>query len=265
MAKRLLVYIATLFMAVSLGALGALAAQAAPGLTAEEQGFFSGVNQARAAKGVHALVVADDLVEVARRHSAEMAAKGTIYHNPNLATDVSNWQVVGENVGMGPTVESINQAFIDSPKHYANYVDTAYTQLGVGVVIDSDGRIFVTQVFRQPASAPAPVAKPAAQPPVAPKPAAKTTTSAPAPAAPKVAAKAAVPVASAPVAKPAPTAEAPKAAPSPRLAMVLQRLGDLDRAADRALTSTVPVNTLAFGALWTSLLTVVRGKRGGLV
>ncbi|MFA5787492.1 MAG: CAP domain-containing protein, partial [Actinomycetota bacterium] len=161
MAKRFVMFLAAVVLSL---AMPVLMAGPAFALSSEEQGFVSGVNVERAKKGVPALAVADDLVTVARAHSAEMAAQGTIFHNPNLANAVTGWQVVGENVGMGPTVSSINSAFIASPKHYENFVDSVYTQIGVGVVIDAKGTIFVTQVFRQPLAArvvqaaPAPVA-----------------------------------------------------------------------------------------------------------
>ena len=55
----------------------------------EESQFVSLTNSARANKGLRAYTVAAELVEVARRHAQRMASRHTIYHNPNLGSDVS--------------------------------------------------------------------------------------------------------------------------------------------------------------------------------
>jgi hypothetical protein len=81
-----------------------------------------------------------------------MASSGSLYHNPSLTSDVSNWQAVGENVGEGPNVDDIHTAFMNSPEHRANILDHDFTQVGVGVSVDKNGIIWVTEDFRQPMS-----------------------------------------------------------------------------------------------------------------
>ena len=90
--------------AVAVGALAA-AAPAAHASTEESQ-FTSLANQERAKRGLRSYTVASDLVAVARRHAQRMASKGSIWHNPNLGSEVTNWQAVGENVGMGGSASS---------------------------------------------------------------------------------------------------------------------------------------------------------------
>ena len=153
--------------AVAVGAL-AVAAPAASASTEESQ-FTSLANQERSKRGLRTYSVASDLVAVARRHAQRMASAGKIYHNPNLGSDVSGWQAVGENVGMGGSASSIHQAFMNSAPHRANILDTDFTQVGMGTAYDSKGVLYVTQVFRKPSgSAPAPA--PAPRPTVAPRP-----------------------------------------------------------------------------------------------
>jgi len=115
-----------------------------------ESQFVAKMNAARQAAGLRPYVVASDLTSVARQHSAAMASKQELYHNPNLTTQVQNWQAVGENVGEGPTVSDIHNAFMQSPEHRANILDHDFTQVGVGVVVDKNGIIWVTEDFRQP-------------------------------------------------------------------------------------------------------------------
>ena len=150
--------------AVALGAL-TIAAPAAHASTAESQ-FTSLANNERAKRGLRSYAVSSDLVAVARRHAQRMAASGTIYHNSRLGSEVSGWQAVGENVGMGGSASSIHQAFMNSSPHRANIVDTDFTQVGMGTAYDKNGVLYVTQVFRKPygASSPAPVARRATTP-----------------------------------------------------------------------------------------------------
>ncbi|MFN2614324.1 MAG: CAP domain-containing protein, partial [Actinomycetota bacterium] len=71
-----------------------------------------------------------------------------IYHNQNLGSDVKgNWTMVGENVGVGPDVATLHQAFIDSPEHRDNILERSYNQIGVGVAYGADGNIYVTEDF----------------------------------------------------------------------------------------------------------------------
>jgi|GEM_PF-2851017 len=115
--------------------------------------FLNHLNSLRAANGLPALALVGDLSAVAQAHSEAMAAQGTIFHNGSLTTDVTNWQTVGENVGMGPSEAAIDNAFDNSPGHYANEVNSSYTQVGIGSVTRSDGQIFVTLDFRRPMNA----------------------------------------------------------------------------------------------------------------
>ncbi|TVP70254.1 MAG: CAP domain-containing protein [Nitriliruptor sp.] len=139
-----------------------------------ESQFVSAVNSERAAKGLPALAVAGDLTSLARSHSRVMADAGNLHHNPNLGSAVSGWQKVGENVGRGPTVSSIHSALMNSSGHRRNILDSDWTQIGVGVVVDGGGQVWVTQVFRKPAgAAPAPAPDPEPKPEPKPEPAPK--------------------------------------------------------------------------------------------
>ncbi len=117
-----------------------------------EAAFVAAANQERAAAGLPALVVADDLVAVARTQSAAMADGDDLHHNPSLTDDVAGWQRVGENVGRGPDVDVIHSAFMASPAHRDNILEAGWTEIGIGVEV-RQGRIWVTQVFRLPAAA----------------------------------------------------------------------------------------------------------------
>lgn len=131
--KRLLKTVAVL--GIGLTALMSVAESASADVPGDEAAFVQKLNELRASQGLGTLVVRDDLVALARLWSAQMAAAGTISHNPALTAQApSDWTRLGENVGMGGGVQSLHDAFVASPAHYANMVNPYFTKLGVGVV-----------------------------------------------------------------------------------------------------------------------------------
>jgi hypothetical protein len=156
-----------LLRTMSFGVLIALAvAQPAAALTADEQAVVDAINAARVDAGLAPLTVSEELSALADSHSASMAGSDSLFHSSDLAGSVGtiypNWTHVGENVGMGSTIESINAAFLASPEHAANiYGD--YDLLGVGVETNPGGKLFVTELF---VSADVAVVEPAPAPPV---------------------------------------------------------------------------------------------------
>ena len=169
----------------------------------DEAAFLSSLNGVRSAQGLRPLNSNAALTSVARIWAAGMAAAGSISHNPSLAAQgPSNWQRLGENVGMGMDVPRVHDAFVASPTHYRNMVDPGFDAVGIGVVRNGTGALFVTVNFMQSAA----VVAAAAPAPAAPAPA--PAAPAPAPAAAPVAAKA-------PAARPAPRAATPAPAPAP--------------------------------------------------
>lgn len=165
-----------------LGFVGAARAQTVD----TEQAFASRIASERTGRGLGSLTPAADLQAVARRHAQRMADRGEPYHNPNLGSEVDGWETVAENVGVGYDVDSIHTAFMQSPTHRDNILNADVTELGVGVVITSDARIWVVEIFRRPMAAQqagAPAA-PAPQPPASapPKPAVAAPAGPPEPA-----------------------------------------------------------------------------------
>lgn len=112
--------------------------------TAPEIGFLDHINAERAAANLPPLAPYWDLIDDARAHSDAMRQSGGIYHNPSLSQVTVGWQALGENVGVGPTVDSLHQAFMNSPAHAANVLGN-YDYAGVGVV--TDPTMWVTVVF----------------------------------------------------------------------------------------------------------------------
>lgn len=159
--------VALVLLGAPASAAGAAATGAPAGAEELEARFVARVADERRAQGLPALAVADDLVAVARRHSARMVGAARVFHNSALPDEVAGWVALGENVGRGPTVEELHASFMASPTHRAEVLRPGFTAVGVGVVWAGDA-LWVTQVFRQPAAAPAPLERrsspPAARP-----------------------------------------------------------------------------------------------------
>lgn len=213
----------------------------------DEAAFVARINDLRAGKGLAPLQVNANLVDKARAWSAGMAAAGRIWHSTLSDGVTENWKKLGENVGMGGSVDGLHRAFVNSPHHYENLVDPAFGHVGIGIVMKGS-TIYVTQVFMQLMSVNQPVISVPTTPVTAPRPTTTTTAKPPAPKPVVTAVKAAAPtttstrptttttapppVAAPPVEVPAPPAETapvePTRDPSPLLVSVLERLRTFD-------------------------------------
>jgi uncharacterized protein YkwD len=128
---------------------------AAPTTTAAPAGSFSSsaesdfvnrINGLRADNGLPALKVDGDLKAYARNWAEHMATVDKFQHS-DIGDLLNPWTIVGENIGKGGSVASLFQALVNSPGHYANMVEDAFTHVGVGVWIDDDGTMWTTHVF----------------------------------------------------------------------------------------------------------------------
>ena len=94
------------------------------------------INGVRANQGLPALIVDPELVTNGRNWSVTMSNAGDIFHTNDQSVGLSTpWVLLGENVGVGPNVQSLFDAFIASPTHYANIVQPDFDYIGVGVYL----------------------------------------------------------------------------------------------------------------------------------
>lgn len=115
------------------------------GTSAADQ-FVSLINQERSDRGLAPLRVHVDLVAGAEHQADAIADRGELFHNPDLGSVTTNWRMLGENVGVGPTVSSVHDAFMASDGHKANILNADYSHLGVAVV-SQGGQLWVAEVF----------------------------------------------------------------------------------------------------------------------
>ncbi len=115
---------------------------------AAETAMVQRINAARNLRGDAALRLDRELSRVARVHSRAMISRNSVYHSPQqvLARRLTNWNVLGENVGAGGSILALHKAFMDSPDHRGNVLYDPFRHVGVGVV-RSGGRMWVTVLF----------------------------------------------------------------------------------------------------------------------
>lgn len=134
------------------------AAERPPAVTAPAQGsptemrgdFLDLTNEDRTDHDRRALRLARMLSRYATRHSREMADRGFIFHSSEddlrAALGGTEWAAAGENVGVGDSLEDLQDAFMASTVHRHNVLARTYDHAAVGIVVD-DGRFWVTVVF----------------------------------------------------------------------------------------------------------------------
>lgn len=97
-----------------------------------------------------ALSFADRLAAYAKSHSEAMAKKGYIYHSTGNqlrnALEGYKWGLGGENVGVGGSLESLEDAFMASYHHRKNILRRVYDHAAVGIA-RTDDRIWITVIF----------------------------------------------------------------------------------------------------------------------
>jgi uncharacterized protein YkwD len=137
--------VAALIVTAALLLCSAMPAQAT--MTGSEQHMGWHINSTRAAAGRHSLHLSTPISDIARRHSYAMATSGGLYHS-NLSYVLRNysWSLSGENVGVGPSLDAVFKAFMNSPPHKANILYRSYERVGIGVYY-RNGYYWVTFIF----------------------------------------------------------------------------------------------------------------------
>jgi uncharacterized protein YkwD len=114
------------------------------------------VNQERAANGLKPLALDPELTEVARRHSADMFARGYFAHDTPEGLDPFarmraagvRFEAAGENLALAPTVQVAHTGLMNSQGHRANILQKAFGRVGIGIMDGGIRGIMVSQEFR---------------------------------------------------------------------------------------------------------------------
>lgn len=128
-------------------------------------------NQDRKEHSLKQLTVNPLLNKAAEKKAADMAAKSYFAHVSPEGVEPWFWlkavgykyRAAGENLAVHfDDSEAVNKAWMDSPSHRANIVNSEFTEIGIGTAVGVfEGRqtIFVAQFFGLPANPAVPVSK----------------------------------------------------------------------------------------------------------
>ncbi len=118
--------------------------------------LFSMMNAARTSEHSPPLRREPTLDAVAHRHAAAMRSLGRIAHDagdgdPRTRLEAESIEVLsaGENVAHALTVVRAHRALWGSPSHRQNLLEPRFNGVGLGVVSDADGSVWVCQIFAQ--------------------------------------------------------------------------------------------------------------------
>ncbi|HKG79245.1 MAG TPA: CvpA family protein [Pyrinomonadaceae bacterium] len=114
------------------------------------------VNQERQAAGLNQLAADPELTEVARRHSADMFARGYFAHDtPEGLTPFDRMRAAnvrfltaGENLALAPTLSVAHNGLMNSPGHRANILRKEFGRVGIGIMDGGMRGLMVSQEFR---------------------------------------------------------------------------------------------------------------------
>jgi uncharacterized protein YkwD len=129
-------------------------------ITSVEKQAFDLINKKRSEAGLEPLVWNDELAELARLHSQDMADQKYFSHrgsDGSMVDDradklgIKNWSAIGENIaferGFDDAANFAVERWMESPTHKQNLLDKRWKETGMGVAILPDGTFYFTQVF----------------------------------------------------------------------------------------------------------------------
>ena len=130
--------------------------------TAGEMAIVNAVNAVRAQNGLAPLAVNAKLAKAAHIHAHDMArlqhhgARPPGAAQPGLIDRANfvgyNFTTMGENIAYNyPDTASVMNGWMNSPGHRANILGADYTEIGVGIALNSAGEPYYCQVFGHPA------------------------------------------------------------------------------------------------------------------
>jgi uncharacterized protein YkwD len=121
----------------------------------DEQQALALLNQDRTKNGLSTLKSNSQLTTLARNYAKDMIDRNYFSHyNPEgkspfdrmTAAGIS-YKTAGENLAINTSVATAETAFMNSSGHRANILNSGYTDVGVGVVRNSGGQVYVVQEF----------------------------------------------------------------------------------------------------------------------
>lgn len=113
-------------------------------LSSVEQAIHDRLTSTRRSAGLRALTLSAEISKGAKSWSCQMAQSGNFRH-----ADLGSAGVSGENIAWGQQGEAaVHDAWMSSTGHRDNRMSARWSEYGVGVCNDSNGRPYYTERFR---------------------------------------------------------------------------------------------------------------------
>ena len=133
-------------------------------LATVDAAIVAATNQARVANGLAPLSVDPKLMQAAQVHANDMARLGVMAHDlpgaaqPGLVDRSAfvgySYSWLGENIAFNYlNSQAVMDAWLASPGHRANILNTEFTQTGVGIALDAQGEPYYCVTFGRPSGA----------------------------------------------------------------------------------------------------------------
>lgn len=121
-----------------------------------EQEMLQLVNEERRKEGLSPLTMDHELTPVARKHSADMFAKGYFAHvnkegkspSDRIRADGVHFLTAGENLAYAKSLSIAHKGLMNSPGHRANILNPSYGRVGIGILDGGYHGLMITQNFR---------------------------------------------------------------------------------------------------------------------
>jgi uncharacterized protein YkwD len=104
------------------------------------------MNADRVENGRRALPTQADAQAKAQAWAEKLARENRLYHSTLSDGIKTRWCSLGENVGYGPSIQSVQDGYMGSAGHRRNVLDTKWNGVGVGYAKNGN-RVYTVQVF----------------------------------------------------------------------------------------------------------------------
>lgn len=126
-----------------------------------EMDIFEIVNAERSSRNISPLSIDGKLMQAAKIHSNNMAAKENMSHTldiPDVGTLSKrlkfvgyNYSSAGENIAKGyRNAKDVMTGWMNSPGHRQNILNPNYVAIGIAISTDKKGSLYYTQEFGSP-------------------------------------------------------------------------------------------------------------------
>lgn len=112
----------------------------------DQSAAMRSMNADRGANRLGSLRMQYDAQHKAQAWAEKLARENRLYHS-NLPDGIHvRWCSIGENVGNGPSIGAVENAFMNSSAHRANILSSKWNGVGVGVAYRGN-TVYTVQVF----------------------------------------------------------------------------------------------------------------------